>query len=466
MRSLIARISGGLDLDVVDLNLSFVLDEVGEFDVIVPARSLNYRTVRGSEISIISNGNVLVSGFVEKSPDLPIKRGETLLVKLSCLSELGRLTCHKALADSHFQDTQIAVILATLLATVPDWTLQTVNMPDPTIATTIDLRGCETLFCQIVQTVQSVPELHLRFGGFSGGIYTLAVGAFNNLLHSATQDHNLVDLTLQANSQRCYNIVESYGALSRTQNVTLADSLLDARTIASPYYTRYPIILLPDGSFGVEDTLATCECAVRKSFSLTKTENDADPTPAEIAEAGYALYLKTVRYLQSREDYDSFRGTVIYETPPNIGDRCHLKANVLEPIWDEHNQCITYHPTFSVNTDYRVTKLTFAFERGVIPDIGSCNLTEEQFVWDIELTSSDEAESFDPDSEITNVFGGTYDPGHTATVIYAHALRKTIYLNAGQYVAMQNIYGSDTEDDGEWAQGHSQNWLGMIFRGI
>lgn len=71
-----------------------------------------------------------------------------------------------------------------------------------------------------------------------------------------------------------------------------------------------------------------------------------------------------------------------------------------------------------------------------------------------------------PDSEITNVFGGTYDPGHTATVIYAHALRKTIYLNAGQYVAMQNIYGSDTEDDGEWAQGHSQNWLGMIFRGI
>lgn len=68
--------------------------------------------------------------------------------------------------------------------------------------------------------------------------------------------------------------------------------------------------------------------------------------------------------------------------------------------------------------------------------------------------------------DLADSYGGGYDPGHVANLIYAHAPRKTIFLEAGDYVSLTLTYLGDTENDGLWAQGNSQNWLSMILRGI
>lgn len=403
-KGVIARIDGQ-DFEVIDFDIDWALDQANKFSVDVLAKELNdWRDIIYANVEVYDGGTLVTSGYVEKSPKLEMKDGGVLTVSLSCLDEIGRLICDRAKFDAHYQDQQVLSIITDLLSVATDmWVTTLVNMVDPLVVTTVDLRSKETLFAQIIETIKASPQVHIRYGGRQiTGEYILEIGNFGSITSEGIQDHNLLDLKLQFNSEKMYRIVESYGDATINAKINLGDALADPRTVLHPDYAQFPISL--DGATGAyicTNNALTKGCQVRKSFNVIKVKNDTTPTAAEIAEAGYALWLKTVRFMQKSTSYETYSATVMLPEPPEVGDNMFIRSVVREPIYDSMTgKVVAEHETFSVNDDFRITKVGFSTESLVIPDAMYFDLTEENGLFSVELTSNDEAEMIDPDVEL------------------------------------------------------------------
>ena len=402
-KGLFARIDGQ-DFELIDFDADWVVDQANTFSIDVLAKEFAWRNSMYSDVEIYDGKDLVISGFVDKSPKLEMKDGGPLVVALSCLDELGRLTCDRAKFDAHYQDQQVLSILTDLIsvATIP-WVLSLVNMVDPLVVTTIDLRSKETLFAQIVETVKSTPQVHLRYGGQQiTGEHVLEVGNFGDVNAEGIQGHNLLGLKLNYNTEKMYRIVESYGDSTLSQKISLFDALSDARTAVHPDYAQFPISLdAATGSYIVTNAAISEGCSVRKSFNVIKVKNDTTPTAAEVAEAGYALWLKTVRFMQKSTSYETYSAEVLLPSQPDVGDNMFIRSVVREPVYDAMTgKIVAQHETFEVNDDFRITKVGFTTEQVALPDGQYYDLHQQELVYSIELTSNDEAEMIDPDAEL------------------------------------------------------------------
>jgi hypothetical protein len=434
--NLFARIDGR-DYEVEGGNINYAIDEASSFTVKILAKEIDWRNLRFADIEVYGNGALLISGFVDKSPKLEMGNESVLLVSLKCLDELARLTLYRAKSDAHYQDQQVIGIINDLFNSVAaSWSISLVNFSDPTITTTLDLRNKETLFAQIAEAAKSVPNVHIRYGGIDSisGDYILEIGNFNDLTSEAIQHHNLVDLKLQYNTNKIYKTVESFGDLTSTTRINLSDALSDPRTILHPDYAQFPISQDAITSVWIcTNTAVTVGNDVRKSFNIVKTKNDTVPSATEIAEAGYALWLKTVRFMKKSIDYESYSGEYLSIDVPKIGDRIYLKATILEPIYDPATGNVVSHiETFDVASDYRITKISHKLDRQILADGLAFNYDNSVNVYKFEATSNDEFEEIDPDLELYERLErfDNYDNVSDSLQVYPVQITSLTYGNA------------------------------------
>jgi hypothetical protein len=402
LNSLIARINN-TDYEIVGGNIKYNLDKANTFDVQIRAAEIEWQTLHGTDIEVYENGELIISGFVDKRPKLKIKTGQTIVASIKCLDELGRLTLERAKSTAHYQDQQIVAIISDLFTSVgATWTLSLVNMIDPLITTTIDVRNKETLFAQISEAIRSVPNLHMRYGGIDiSGDYILEIGDFGDVVDEAVQDSNLISISPRFNTEKVYKTIESFGDLTNTTRISLLDALSDPRTILHPDYAQFPISQDPVTLVWICTNTAVVNGAnVRKSLNVIKTKNDSPPTVTEIAEAGYALWLKTVRLMKSAIDYETYSGQYISQIIPGVGDKLKVKSDIYEPVYDAFSGFAkTKHKTFSVDGELRLTDVSYGLERLEENDANSFEQTTKRIV-DFEVVSIDDKENIDPDLEL------------------------------------------------------------------
>lgn len=392
------------DIPILKASVRWKLDTIADVKVTVPLQAVpDIRTVRLEDFELYDRGQRIVAGFVNDRPSINVESNQVLTADLGCFDDLGRLTCYRASADAHYQDTAVTDILDDLLLmTGGTWALgDTSTMVDEAITTTIDLRKKEELFAQVMATIKAVPDLHVRYGGLVGGVRQLDIGNFNQWTEDFIQGNNLTSLRMKLSQQPAYRVIEAYGNRSALRRVTLLDALSDARTTTHPDYARFPITEdVATGTWVVTDQNASAGCEVTKFFDLQKTRNDEPPTAAEVAETGYALWLKVVRFMKSNAEYESYSGEVLLPAPPQVGDRAYVHSHVSEPVVDGLSGEVTYIPLFEVNETFRITDVSLDFGN---PQLQVDRLTQGQrpmATYGVEVSSNDESEELDPDLEL------------------------------------------------------------------
>lgn len=401
---IIARIDGR-DYNIIDGSLNLTIDQANSFEITLLANEfLNYRNARFKNIEIYEDGQLLVSGFIDKSAKLKMSDDKNIVISLKCLDELGRLTLVRAKNDAHYQDQQVLAIIADLFSVTTGWVTVLDNFIDPLIETTIDLRNKETLFAQIVEAIKSTPNVHLRYGGIdNSGNNILEIGYFGTVEYRAMQGVNLTDVTVDYPSNKVYLTVEAFGNISGDTKIDLQDALSDARTVAHPDYANFPISQDPITlAWIITNNTISQGANIRKSFNIVKTKNDSPPTPTEIAEAGYALWLKAVRFMQTATDYETYSGDMFLEQHeiPKVGDNLYLKSVVKEPVYDSFSgKIISNITTFSVDDVFRITKLKYKFGEQIEVILDDFKLSNKRVIG-FDVTSNDEAEEFDPEIEL------------------------------------------------------------------
>ncbi len=388
------------DIHITSAKVNWALNQAADFELKIPLQELNsLLQIRMRDIEIYRRGVLFLKGFISDSPEIDLDESGVIVVKLNGFSGMGELTRFRAKSESHYQDIVVLDILEDLLTmTNGSWELgDTSTMVDPIIPTTIDLRQKEELFAQIVATIKAVPDVHIRYGGMVDGIHQIDVGNFNQETEVFQQGHNLLTLKRKRVTAPFYSVVEAYGNWAGSETVlSLQNALADARTTMHPDYDRYPITFdAVTNTWILSDTQETEGSEVTQFFSLAKTKNDEPPTAAQIAEAGYALWLKAVRFLKSHVEHEEYSSDVYLDHVPVVGDKARIHSTVVEPVFDPVTREVVHVPIFEVRDSYRITSVDYSFEEGLhIGRAGEGNEILDMFSAD--LTSSDEAENIDP----------------------------------------------------------------------
>ena len=401
-------IIAGREVPVLSARLTWTQGQVNTAEISILARYIDSLNITFSDWSLVRNGNVVMSGIVLDEPGLDLNKDRDSVYRISAVDELGRLTCKRAVSDAHFQDVDLPTMINFLLAGVTGYVLgDTSTLINPAAKTTIDLRAKETLFAQIAEAVKQFPRTFLRYGGMSGTNHLLDVGYFGVENYVLGQHDNLADLKKQRNTKRAYKYVEAYGGRSRSTRPTLGDAInatlsptIALRTQSDPNYATYPIVQI-GGKYLVDNTEVSAGCEVTKEFSINKTENSEAPTNEEKAEAAFAVWQKTVRFLQENRSYETYTGTGYYVEPPNISDSVFVQAQVYEPAYDELLHQTELVPVFVIHKPYRITKITADFTESAADwRDDACGNTETLDAYDLEMTDNDYAELVDDDAAL------------------------------------------------------------------
>lgn len=398
--SLFVRIDGR-DLNILDASYQQKQSEIGTFEVIVPAQDVPDRSaLLYADIALYRRGERVISGVVLELPQLTLSEDKALRTKITAYQELGRLTCYRAMTDAHFQDQSVVGILGTLLATTPDWALgSAVTMDDPTVTTTVDLRNKESLFAQIAETIKSVPRLFLRYGGIQAGKHVVDIGFFGQQRYYAVQHEAITALKLDENNKRYYRLVEAYADKSNDSRITLLDALAYPGIATHPDWARFPIQNI-SGKGVVIDLDRTRGCEISKAFNVHKAANDGTPaTSAQIAEVGFALWQKSVRYLQGQTPATTMQLSAFLRELPVISDKVFVRAEVDELAIDPFTNEETRISTFYTEGWYRITSLGCKFAVQA-RQFDPANVADEGSIvdsYDMTVTDNDYHEDVDND---------------------------------------------------------------------
>jgi hypothetical protein len=413
----------GQVVPVMKFDYSITLDVANQFSIEVPIADLqNYRNIKNQDVSVYCGEQLIISGFVFERISLKIVDNEVLVGELKCYDDLGRLTCDPSITTLSTQDELLVTTIDTILGSASlAWTRVNVNFTNElTEVSTIDLRGKETLFAQLVELVKSIPQLHIRYGGIDGlGNRVLEVGEFNDITSQFMQGTNLIDLELQPLQDTQYSRIVAIGGIGRDEKINLNLATQDARYAGDALVAQYPVSANASGDFEINDTLSTANCGISKTFNLQKTNNEGAVSDADKIEAGYALWHKAIAFLQSKGDFDTYTGSIITNQIPNIGDRAWLTGQVFERAFNELTFCYDKVPTFSVSDNYRIVKLSTKLDKYKSIDEFGCVVNDDEFIVDFEITNGEEAQDFDDTMQLNednnNKFSDTLP---TSNVVY------------------------------------------------
>lgn len=422
------------NFEVLGGNWTATLDDADTFSFSLALVDVpDYRELRFQDAAIVYRGEVLVSGEIIDYRLKRSSREDAIEVEFDCTGELNRLEGIHAVSGSHYQNSAVLSILAAILPS--NWTLQQVNLVDPLIETTIDLRKKEVLIQQVTAIFGNIPNLHFRYGGISGGDYVLQVGDFNSLTDSYVEGVNANAIIRDFTSHKLLRDIYPYGYLSSDEVISLTNlysnpltqtlnASIAARITAHPDYAAFPV--LPDGSeFFVRNSNVSIQRSTRRQYRLVKTRNDTPPTDDEKAEAAYALWLSTVADLKRATIYDKFKVDALLNKPPSIADRAKLTGRVKEPVINSLSNEIEYVETFEVDDDYRIIGFSTRFELGELNGI-------EGIWYDVSCTDNDSAEEVDPELAVYRRLEqvADYDDLATSVILSPPILASKSHTNA------------------------------------
>lgn len=363
MASLMAFIDGQA-LPVINASVMWKLDEVARFNFTVEYAEIAGNSLYFLDAKLVYNGRIIISGVIkDDEAELELGRNGRVQAKIECYGDLGRLMCIRALTNSHFQDERVVDILIELLNNnTSDWGLGATNtMPDFNVRTTVDLRGKDTRYAQVIETVASVPELFSRFGGIVGGIYLFDIGFLGQRNpEQLVQGFNLINLKRVKNRSRRYKVLNAVGGKSSDTPVTLENAKnFDNSLLAHP---TYPISQDPqNGDWIMTNNSITNGCEVRQDFDVHRTENADPPTDQEQNEAGFALWQKGVRFFEENAPRNDYTANAILLEPPEIGDTINVESSVIEKVYDRFSETNRFIQTFGVDALLRMTEVSLDF---------------------------------------------------------------------------------------------------------
>jgi hypothetical protein len=396
---LLARV-GGFDFPVSNFSASWTINEVNEFSFtlqLVDFQATGMSDAYLQDASLQFHGEELVTGFVYDDGDREIDQQGIVMVNFHCYGEIGRLICKRKKTDAHYQNQPLVFILTDLLNLgTTDWELGDAStMPDPLVATTIDLRNKETRFAQVIEAVKSVPELFARYGGYNTGTgrHQVDIGQFGTLYTPGLlQGDNLVsEIRRNKSTHRRYKVIHGTGGKAGDTVITLEHaSLYDPSLLTHP---DYPISNV-GGDWIVTNNLIGLGCEISKSFSGIKTANDTVPTAIETYEAGYALWQRCVRYFEENQDSVSLSANGVLPSTPLPGDNIRVKGDVWETFYDALSETFERFSTFDVDDEYRITNVSLSIGDDVAFDSQSESV-DHRLTYAFELSDSMYPEDYD-----------------------------------------------------------------------
>ena len=381
------------------LSVNYELNAVGTFDF-----KLNAAAMRGHQINRLIRMRVVMqvdgvekaSGYVHS---LSMNDG---VYTVRCNSLMDELTKIRSKTNAKYQDQQVIAILLDLLTYAPEWSLGDITtMIDPLVRTTIDLRGEKRLYSQIIRLIESVPNIYLRE---SPG-RKLDIGIFNTKsyprlaqIESVNVTTSYVEITRQIEPyggevtfSTEYTVIElqeqikydddpevnpstptetiwvdvpvtKVDTVSRT--ITLNDALDYDPTLAT--HPNFPIVT----DHGVPVVRNVRDSAVIGAGEYTEQYTQIvpvtrqNPTAEDLEQAGYALWLKTVKELEDRSQHVETWSCKSRDIPAgfSVGDRLFIQSSARRSFRDPFSGTIIDVGLESVTEWFRVPRYSVDYD--------------------------------------------------------------------------------------------------------
>lgn len=322
-----------------NLNVHHALNAINTFDFEVDPGDMRAGTVdrlQRMRVKVEYRGSQYISGLVDS---ITISTEGTF--RFQCNSLLYELTQIRAKSNALYQGQQVIAILLDLFTYAPGWRLGNItSMENIEVRTTIDLRGEERLFSQIVSLVNSIPNLYFR----EGRDRTIDFGLFNQNTYPFIPNDEVKSLVVETKYGELLRQIEAYGGqvmldVSETEKiertVTLADSLVFDASLAQ--HPSFPI-LLDKGVYVVRNIRDTSVSGAGDRvvfYSQIKPDRN-NPTSTELGQAGAALWLRAVKDLEDAAQFEERWDCTTTYLPEDfkLGNRVFIHSNFTRAYHD------------------------------------------------------------------------------------------------------------------------------------
>lgn len=383
---------GGKAVFLRDFQMTYGQEEIPTFNVTVPTRDIAGQDLYLEDISVWQDGEMIIDGIITTPfiyPELLPSISNPLFTSLDCDNNLGRLAIEAA-PLYHFQNTLVSVAISTLLATAQQssWIINDISTLED-ISVTVDLRGKETLWSQLVELCKASRNVTLlRYGGFNGTNYLLDVGFFRTKHNTpkAVWSENVIEPPrFQTANQQPIKILFPVSGASPELPVDL-DLALNIDATLDDVSQDYQILV---GTGSIRNNLITKGAYVRRVYDSIKTENATSPSSAELNQTALALYRKAAEELEASRSSISLSVKITCEEQPIIHDAIWLESLIFEENYDLLTETFENIQSFRVAGYYRIVGITADFrERFEV-----WNPYTEQFIsnsiYELELVAGD-----------------------------------------------------------------------------
>lgn len=387
------------DVDLISISASYELGQVPTFEIEVLAIETAWRTLQltGQSVEILDGSEVLIRGLVYKTPKLIGTAGAAYKLKLLCAGELYRLAWERARAFN-YAEASLVGILYDLLRRV-GWRVLVTNLDPPDAVLSIDVSAKETLYGQITAIADAVPNFYTRYiGENSAGEPLLEIGGLGTRVEIVSDANLTAPVEIETADTEYIRYVDAYTRASDGTLIDLSDTIADGRYLTHPLGADFPITTLPDGTLVVENAALTGGGSIRKEYP--NIISVTSPSPSEILEAGYALWLRVVAYLQQNTPYSVYKASFLAPQLPLVGDTARLRARVSEVYNDPAAfGAVRYVEVLDVDEDMFVTKVTTDFQPVQLVEQGDYNAVNVVRNYDVEFTPQGQLDS--PDDAIS-----------------------------------------------------------------
>jgi len=358
-------------------SINRAINEAGTFDFSIPIGLLRgiplpvsgvaHTTQRPFSADLYQDGELLVQGNVDSIGISYIDDEPSY--KFSCNSELFDLTRYLAKSTAYYQNEYFLYILEDLLVsaigvtTLNSWTLgEVVTLEDPTIKTTIDLRGEAKVFGQIMKLLAAVPNTFLRYGERAldgSNRFTFDIGAFNRQVYPPIDAQYITQLNQTVKYSEILRLIQAYGGEITLAGVTRRIDLQDALAY-DPTLSTYDSNSTKITAFGLTNDKVSGDFGeyIAKNYDEIVPSVKIDPSVAEINQAGYALYLRAKNDLLQKSIFQSNWTASIKRLPEDfkLGDQIFLRGRASQVFYDNVAQKAFHVDVGDVENWYRVNR--------------------------------------------------------------------------------------------------------------
>lgn len=369
----------GLILRLSSVSIEKRLNQIGSisFEVIynIIPDNIDLRDLYLKRFSIQYQNVTVVSGYLNAIPKIEYTLMQGLeTVSFEGFDELGYLSFLRGNTDAVYEDKSIEYILNDL---VPDgWSINTGTLQAGLDTITVDLRDKQILSSQILESVTTLPNVFIRYGGMVSGNNVIEVGLLNEKNYSLQiGNHNLSDIQIDIKNPDQIYMIEAYGgfSLEDTEIISLRDAVEDNPLLLSD--SQYPVRILDDGKYVVVNMELYPDKGkeVSMKFETIKPDNlNTEQTPEDRRIAGRTIYNKAVQLFEQNRISEQIyiitvplKSTSVIESL-SVGQQVFVNINT-HTLVDTYSESIRRRNIIS--GWFRITSLEYVFGMDEYPEL-------------------------------------------------------------------------------------------------